>query len=137
MEEHQEIPGHSALLASLDARLTSLESNVVNSFSGNRDSQVKIHEIERRVDVMAEKLNRFDGEFASIQKELALITEKQETLKERVPTRDEWNSIKTSISSLTHAPGVKWERLMTVVLTAIVTGVISYVIVRVLPIITK
>ena len=139
MDEHQEVDvtSHTSQLASLDARVTGLASDLNNIACEYRESCGRVHELERRVDVMTEKFNRYDYEFNSIRKDLDLIKEKQETIKERVPTRDEWNSIKTSIASINGAPAAKWEKLTTIIFTTFITGIVAYALASLLPLLGK
>jgi chromosome segregation ATPase len=128
-----DVAGHTSLLATLDSRLGILEVSTETEISERKDTSNRVHELERRVDVMSERLQRYDNEFASIHRELSLITEKQETLKERTPTRDEWNEIKKTLGGIKSKPAATWEKVKTVALTAIVTGIVAFLLSQVLP----
>ena len=128
-----DIPKHSALLASLEARVTTLEESHISDSVSNKDSFERVHELERKVDVMSERMGRYEDEFHGIRRDLSLIAEKQDTLKERTPTREEWNDLKKAVTVLKDKPMNTWNKIKTIALTIAASGFIYYVLSQLLP----
>lgn len=128
-----DVPKHSALLASLDARVGTLEEARSSDIIVDRDSSDRLHELERKVDVMSERMGRYEGEFSGIRHDLSLITDKQDLLKERTPSRDEWNELKKAVTALKDKPMNTWNKIKTIALTIAASGFIYYVLAQLLP----
>ena len=133
-EQHEGVvPRHSALLASLDTRINTIEEYHASSASFDREFSERLHEQERKVDVMSERMGRYESEFMGIRHDLSLITDKQDLLKERTPSRDEWNELKKAVTSLKDKPMNTWNKIKTIALTVAASGFIYYVLAQLLP----
>jgi uncharacterized coiled-coil protein SlyX len=115
-------------------------SSIDNQFSSvyermHDDGKVvdgRLTEVERTVDTLSLRATQHELEFAKIQASQALTTEKLETLKERMPTRDEWTNMKQDIKLLLGKGGRSFDRIKDILLTAILTGVASFVVAKLL-----
>jgi hypothetical protein len=82
---------------------------------------------------MSERMGRYESEFMGIRHDLSLITDKQDLLKERTPSRDEWNELKKAVTSLKDKPMNTWNKIKTIALTVAASGFIYYVLAQLLP----
>lgn len=128
-----DITGHVGMLASLDARMTAMETARGAELSEFRDAFERVHELERKVDTMTLRMERYEDEFRGIRKDLSLISEKQDTLKERTPSREEWNELKKAVSGLKDKPINTWNKIKTVVLTIAASGIVYFILSQLFP----
>lgn len=128
MGEHEGIDtrAHSSALSEYGVRISNLEKSQEESqINGSR-----ITELERRVDVMSERTHHYEEKIDNMDKSIQLLNEKQDTLKERMPSRDEWQTLKKSIDELKGKGAKTYDRIKGIALTAIITGVATYYLMK-------
>jgi peptidoglycan hydrolase CwlO-like protein len=128
MGEHDKIDigAHSSALSEYGVRISNLEKS-------QEESQInssRITELERRVDVMSERTHHYEEKIDNMDKSIQLLNEKQDTLKERMPSRDEWQTLKKSIDELKGKGAKTYDRIKGIALTAIITGVATYYLMK-------
>jgi hypothetical protein len=65
-------------------------------------------------------------------KDIQILGEKQETLKERMPSKDEWLEVKNGIKELTTRNGKNYDKVKDIIITVIISCIITYALTQVL-----
>lgn len=134
-ELHQgvDVSAHSAALEGISIRLASLEEAKMEHTLFNS----RITELERNVDIISERTKHYEDNFERLNKGFELLSEKLDLLKERVPAREEWNSIKTAANQPMVEEASKWKRIKDVLLTVVLTGGAMFFLNQLLPLFFK
>lgn len=119
---------HSLTIQELSLRVEALEI----SKGDHRAMDHRVAELERTVDVMGERTKHYESKIDLMEKSIQVLTEKQEALKERMPSRDEWNNLKTAVDSLQGKGGRTFDRIKDLILAAIVSGTMAYFLLKIL-----
>jgi chromosome segregation ATPase len=133
MDEHNEImQTHAGMLASFDARIDSLEVARDDTKQSTLDHTARLTELERTVDTMTERNHHYEKSIDIMGKDIQILGEKQETLKERMPSKDEWLEVKNGIKELTTRNGKNYDKVKDIIITVIISCIITYALTQVL-----
>jgi chromosome segregation ATPase len=92
----------------------------------------RLIELERTVDKMSERNTHYEGKIDLMDKSIQILGEKQETLKERMPSKDEWQEIKQGIRDIQGRDGKSFSRIKDIIITVVLSGAITYFLTKLL-----
>jgi chromosome segregation ATPase len=124
--DEETINTHVGMLAQYGARIDALEGIRDDLKQETSVHAVRINELERIVDTVSERTHHYEVKIDLMDKSIQILGEKQETLKERMPSKEEWQAIKKGIDDLKGKNGRTFDRIKDLILTVIVTGILTY-----------